>query len=47
MFPELPEPACGYGKCTYAPYPGPAKRRRDTISHDIKGAVKKVKNVFK
>jgi hypothetical protein len=44
---ELPEPKCGYGKCTYDPYPLPAKRRRDAISDNIEDAVKAVKNVFK
>ncbi|KAH0288205.1 hypothetical protein M436DRAFT_82695 [Aureobasidium namibiae CBS 147.97] len=43
---KFPEPACGYGKCTYDPYPGPTKRRRDTISDNIEEAVKKVKNAF-
>ncbi|KAI4756591.1 hypothetical protein E4T52_15963 [Aureobasidium sp. EXF-3400] len=44
---KLPEPKCGYGKCTYDPYPLPAKRRRDAISDNIEDAVKAVKNVFK
>jgi hypothetical protein len=44
---ELPEPACGFGKCTYDPFPMPAKRRRDAIVDNIDDAVKAVKNVFK
>ncbi|KAI4845743.1 hypothetical protein E4T44_05454 [Aureobasidium sp. EXF-8845] len=44
---KLPEPACGFGKCTYDPFPMPAKRRRDAIVDNIDDAVKAVKNVFK
>jgi hypothetical protein len=44
---ELPEPACGFGKCTYDAFPMPAKRRRDAIVDNIDDAVKAVKNVFK
>ncbi|TIA74752.1 hypothetical protein D6C83_00434 [Aureobasidium pullulans] len=40
------DPWYGTGKCTYPPYAGPQKRKRDVIIDNLDDAVKKVKNVF-